>query len=79
MRLGPRAIGSAIALVRLAKLHDRSSADTICRILEFTKREHRGEGRWFHMGMDDCALSADTNFGAMVVKNLEGLAFVSIL
>ncbi len=31
------------------------------------------------MGMDDCALSADTNFGAMVVKNLEGLAFVSIL
>jgi hypothetical protein len=37
MRLGPRAIGSAIALVRLAKLHDRSSGRMICRILELAQ------------------------------------------
>ncbi len=44
MRLGPRAIGSAIALVRLAKLHDRSSADTICRILEFAQARAQRRG-----------------------------------
>jgi len=35
------------------------------RFAEFSnspKREHRGEGRWFHIGMGDRAVSADTKF-----------------
>ena len=80
MRLGPRAIGSAIALVRLAKLHDRSNRAHDLpnpRIRASESTEARSIG--FHIRTGDRALSAGyKNFGAMMVENLEGLAFASI-